>query len=224
MLHSTKSTDFSERYYFFIVGKMCFAVRWNGFARQIWPPGRSLENPDMNYEEERWQHTPLSKYKTNNERLYFNSGDTDTIFWAGIQLFEGQQEAPVNTVLQQHPQSFSQGTGHVLSRGRQHMCRPTFWAGSQHFSKIGWRVEICYVVLWARRKPHWVSSSIASIISPLSFFNELGIHSSKQRDTPVVGAFTPVSLVVYWDDQFANLSVPFQNAMTLDTHESAKPI
>ena len=34
----------------------------------------------------------------------------------------------------------------------------------------------------------------------LSFFNELGIHSSwedEQRDTPVVGAFTPVSLVVY---------------------------
>jgi len=60
----------------------------------------------------------------------------------------------------------------------------------------------------------------------LFFFNELGIHSSweaKQRDTPVVGAFTTVSLVVYGDDQFANLSVSFQNAMTLDKHESAKP-
>ena len=34
----------------------------------------------------------------------------------------------------------------------------------------------------------------------LSFFNKFGIHSSweaEQRDTPVVGAFTPVSLVVY---------------------------
>jgi len=39
----------------------------------------------------------------------------------------------------------------------------------------------------------------------------------------MVGAFTPVSLFVYGDDQFANLPVPFQNAMTLDTHESAKP-
>jgi len=37
------------------------------------------------------------------------------------------------------------------------------------------------------------------------------MHSSweaKQRDTPEVGAFTHVSLVVYGDDQFANLSVP----------------
>jgi len=88
---------------------MCFATEWNSFAGRIWPravvwpQGRSLENPDMNYEEERWQHKPLSKSNTNNQRLYFNSVDTDTIFWAGIQLFDGQQEAPTNTVLLQHP-------------------------------------------------------------------------------------------------------------------------
>jgi len=61
----------------------------------------------------------------------------------------------------------------------------------------------------------------------LSCFNELGTHSSfeaKERDTPAVGAFTPVSLVVYGDDRFANFSVPFHDAMTLDAHESAKPI
>jgi len=28
---------------------------------------------------------------------------------------------------------------------------------------------------------------------------------------------------MYGDDEFANLSAPFQNAMPLDTHESAKP-
>jgi len=53
-----------------------------------------------------------------------------------------------------------------------------------------------------------------------------GMHSSwetKQRYATVVGSFTPFSLFVYGDDQFANLSVPFQNAMPLDTHESAKP-
>ena len=60
----------------------------------------------------------------------------------------------------------------------------------------------------------------------LSVFNERGIHFSretKQRDTTAFCAFTPVSIVVYRDDQFANLSVPLQNAMALDTHESAKP-
>jgi len=31
------------------------------------------------------------------------SVDMDTIFWAGIQLLDGQQEAPVNTVFAQHP-------------------------------------------------------------------------------------------------------------------------
>jgi len=49
------------------------------------------------------------------------------------------------------------------------------------------------------------------------------MHSSweaKQRDAAVVGSFTPVSLFVYGDDQFANLSVPFQNAMLLDTQPS----
>jgi len=40
---------------------------------------------------------------------------------------------------------------------------------------------------------------------------------TKQRDAAIVGSFTPVSLFAYGDDQFANLSVPFQNAMPLDT-------
>jgi len=82
---------------------MCFADWWNGFAGRIWPMGCTLENPDIDYEEEWWQHTPLSESNTNAERLWFNSVDTDTIFWARIQLLDGQQEAPVNTVLQQHP-------------------------------------------------------------------------------------------------------------------------
>jgi len=120
--------------------------------------------------------------------------------------------------------SFSQGNGpYTFPRSTKHVNTPL--PGSQDFSKIFWRVVNCAVVLWVLRKPHWVSSSFASIISPYIVFNELGIHSSweaKQRDNSVVGAFTPVSLVAFVDDQFANLSVPFQNAMTLDTHESAK--
>jgi len=46
---------------------------------------------------------------------------------------------------------------------------------------------------------------------------------AKQRDAAIVGSFTPVSFFVYGNDQFANLSAPFQKAMPLDTHESAKP-
>jgi len=46
------------------------------------------------------------------------------------------------------------------------------------------------------------------------------MHSSwgtKQSGAAVVGSFTLISLFVYGDDQFVNLSVPFQNAMPLDT-------
>jgi len=34
---------------------MCFVARWNGFAGRTWSPGRSLENPDTDYEEEWWR-------------------------------------------------------------------------------------------------------------------------------------------------------------------------
>ena len=47
-----------------------------------------------------------------------------------------------------------------------------------------------------------------------------GKHSfweTEQRDVAGVGSFTPDSLFVYGDVQFANLSVPFQNAMPVDT-------
>jgi len=92
---------------FFIIGKMYFASGWNGFAGRIWPAGRSVENPDIDYEEEWWQHTTLSESNTNGESSWFNSViDTDTIFWAGTQLLDGQQEAPANTVLPQPPKLF----------------------------------------------------------------------------------------------------------------------
>jgi len=63
---------------------MRFAAGRNGFAGRIWPPGRSVENPDIDYEEEWWQHTPLSESNANTERLWVNSVDMDTIFWTGI--------------------------------------------------------------------------------------------------------------------------------------------
>jgi len=69
---------------FFIIGKMRFAAGWNGLAGRIWPAGRSVENPDIDYEEKWWQHTPLSESNTNAERLWVNSVYRDTIFWTGI--------------------------------------------------------------------------------------------------------------------------------------------
>jgi len=82
---------------------MCFAAGWNDFAGWVWPASRSLENPDKDYEEEWWLHTSLSESNTDAERLWFNTVDTDTIFWERIQLLDCQQEAPINTVLPQHP-------------------------------------------------------------------------------------------------------------------------
>jgi len=104
MLHSTKSAPFSQVYYFFIIGKICFAARWNVFANQICPVGCSADNPDIDYEKEWWQNTQLLKSNSNAQWLWFNSVDRYEIFWTGIHLLDGQQEASVNTVLPQHTQ------------------------------------------------------------------------------------------------------------------------
>ena len=62
-------------------------------------------------------------------------------------------------------------------------------------------------------------TKIAVGIIQLWFHYFLGIlacncpREAKQRDGLVVGLFTPVFLFVYEDDQFANLSVPFKNAI-----------
>ena len=112
--------------------------------------------------------------------------------------------------------TFCEEPGNILSRGRQ-MMSILIWHAPRISRKFA-GVEICSVVLRLQRKPHWVSSSL------VQFFSwHYGMHSSwetKQRDAVVVGPFTPVSLFVYWDDQFANLSVLFQNAMPLDTQPS----
>ena len=70
---------------------MCFATGWNGFIGRIWPAGRSVQNPDIDYEEEWWLRTPLSESNTHGERLWVNSIDTGTIFWTGIRWLGGQQ-------------------------------------------------------------------------------------------------------------------------------------
>jgi len=66
------------------------------------------------------------------------------------------------------PQSFSRGTRpYTHSRGRQHMC-----IGLWHVPRISRNfagVKICSVVLRPRRKPHWVSSSLGSIIFAASW-------------------------------------------------------
>jgi len=43
MLHSTKSVNFSQIYYFFIIVKMSSRAGQNAFTGRIWPIGRSLE-------------------------------------------------------------------------------------------------------------------------------------------------------------------------------------
>ena len=122
-------------HYFLIIGKMCFAAGWNSFAGGIWSVGRSVENPDIDYEEEWWQHTPLSESNTNAERLWFNSVDTDTIFWAGLQLHNGQKEALVDTYSHNTPKAFHEEPGHILSRGRQNMCI-RLWLALRIFQKF----------------------------------------------------------------------------------------
>jgi len=176
---------------------MCFAAGWNGFAGRIWPVSRSLENPDVNYEDKWWQHTPLLESNTNAEPLWFNLADTDKIFWAEIQLFDGQQEAPINTVLPQHfPKLYTRNPAIYFPEvdktcvyifGRlPGFLETLIESGNLFCSATGaTKPALGIILLWF--------NYIAL------FFNDLGIHSSweaKQRDTPLVDAFTPVYLVL----------------------------
>ena len=72
------------------------------------PAGLSLATADVDYEEKWWQHTPLSESNINGEQSWFNSPDTDTNFWTGMQWLDGQKQATVNTVAYSHntPQGF----------------------------------------------------------------------------------------------------------------------
>ena len=94
-------------------------------------------------------------------------------------------------------------------------------ACSQDLSKVCWGVEICSVVLRQRQKPHYISSSFGSTVFVASwhtlFLGGLG------KRCPSIWLIHSCLLFVCEDDQLANLSAPFQNAMPLDTHESAKP-
>jgi len=72
---------------------------------QRWHPPRlavTVYPVHIDYEKELWQYTPLSESNKDNERLWFNSADKETNFWAEIQRLDGQQQAVVKTVLPKH--------------------------------------------------------------------------------------------------------------------------
>jgi len=81
----------------------------------------------------------------------------------GLQLLDGQQEVPVNTVLPQHPQRFFKRNPAIYFSQVDKTCVDVFGM-VPGFSKISWRVEICSVVLRPRRKQRWVSSCFGSVI------------------------------------------------------------
>ena len=127
-----------------------------------------------------------------HQRRTVNSVNTDTIFWAGIQLLDCQQEAPVNTVLPQHPPKlFTRNpVVHFLEVDKTCAVHKSL-ACSQDFSKICWRAEICSVELRPRQKPRWVSSSFGSVIFPFWHALFLGGLAKRCRDSWFVHSCLP---------------------------------
>ena len=126
---------------------------------------------------------------------------------------------PVTPYSRNTPQSFSQEPGYIFSRDRQSMCYVFGMLPGFVEKLLGSGNLFCSVTAATK------TGGYHPALVPL-FSRHLGIHrpwKAKQRDALVVGSLTPVSIFVYGDDQFANRSVSFQNAMPLDTHESAKP-
>jgi len=122
---------------------MCFAAGWNGFAGRIWPAGRSLKIPDINYEEEWWQHTPLS-----DSTPSVNGCDLTL----STQIETSEQEYNDLTASNRRPstpyfgnthESLSRWTrSYTFSRSTKRVYMSL--ACSQDFSKNCWRVEFFY--------------------------------------------------------------------------------
>jgi len=90
----------------------------------------------IEYEEERWQYTSLSESKTQDERWWINSTDTDTNFWGeGTQYkwpVTGGRHTPYSHII---PQSFSRGTrSYAFSISTKYA--QTYLAYYQDISKI----------------------------------------------------------------------------------------
>jgi len=157
--------------------------------------------------------------------VVIDTAATDTNFWAGIQWLDGQQEAPVNTVLpQQSPTFFTRKP--VVCFLEVDKTSVYVFGMLPRFLEIF--LESGNLVCSATAATKTASGIIQRWFNffAASFYKTLGIHFSreaKEIDAHVVGVFTPVSLFVYGDDHFANLSVYFQNDVPLDTHGSTKP-
>ena len=181
-----------------------------------------MDNPDIDM-------------KSNDDSIHHCRSPTPTLNGCDLtpltRIQSSEQEYSYLTTRKRHPstphshnpspKAFHEETGRTFPRGRQNMCI-RLWRAPRISRKFAGECRfICSVMLLPRRKPHWYHPALVQLFS-----RHLGIHSSweaKQRDVAIVGSFTPVSLFVYGDDQFANLLVPLQNPMTLGTHESAKP-
>ena len=115
-----------------------------------------LGTPDTDYEKEWWQNTTQAETNTSGERLRLNSPDTDTIFWAGMQWLDSQQQTAVNTVLPQNsPKLSHKNSRRMLSRVRQNMCIRFLWC----FTRISF---VCSA--WIR-----VSSKVRNSAVPLDY-------------------------------------------------------
>ena len=179
--------------------------------------GYSVENPDIDYEEERWQNTPLSVSNTNAERLLFNSVDTNITFWAGIQLpARGTRQHRIPTT----PSKLC--TGHPTLRFPEvdKACVYAFGMLPGFLENLLQSGNLFCSAMAATK--------IALGVSQLwfNYFRSINcMYSSwetKQRDAAVVVSITPVSPFCEWGWS-VNLSVPSQNVIQFDTHESAEP-
>jgi len=104
---------------------MFFAAAWNGFAGRIWPADRSLETPDI-YEEEWWQHTPLSECNTTENSCNLTPPtrtlivSRNTLTWRSVT--DGRQHHRLLLQAATLPKALHEEPGHILSRGQRNMC------------------------------------------------------------------------------------------------------
>jgi len=145
---------------------MCFAAGWIGFAGQISPEGRSLENPDietMKRSSDSTHHCRSPTPTLNGCDLTPSTRTQSSEQEYSYSCLTASMRNPSTPYSRNTPQSFSKRSRpYTFPISTKHVY--TSLACPQDFSKICWRVEICSAAPRPWRKSRWLSSSFGSII------------------------------------------------------------
>jgi len=139
-----------------------YCVGWKGFTGRIWPASRCVESPDIDRRVVTAHTTACVQHQrwtvvTSVRRHGHNFLSRNRVTWRPARGTSQHRTPTTPTELfTSNPAIYFPYFPEVNKRCLY------FFGMLPGFFENCWRVEICSVVLWQQRKPHWVSSSFGS--------------------------------------------------------------